>query len=129
MLRKGVARHEEDEDGRVGPGDIARGTECTLPPPPEAGDLSCYGDAEDSTAYMPSPGECGNAFHTVIETTNEWQLVLVPWEALEQWPCPNRLDGGINPADIAKFEIALPPSTHYEIWIDNIAFYRPLAGG
>jgi hypothetical protein len=41
-----------------------------------------------------------------------------------QWPCPNRLDGGINPADIAKFEIELIQGSTYDIWIDNIAFYR-----
>ena len=34
------------------------------------------------------------------------------------------LDGGIDRADIAKLEIKLQQGTRYEIWLDNIAFYR-----
>jgi hypothetical protein len=41
-----------------------------------------------------------------------------------QWPCPNRLDDGIRHDDIAKFEIKMQQGTHYELYIDNIAFYR-----
>ena len=117
-----------DGDGFVGPGDIARGTECRLPPPVELGEAPCYRGGVDAPASagsrVPEPDECGNQFHTWITTTERWQLFLIPWDELVQWPCPNRLEGGIDRADIAKFEIKFRQGTQYEIWIDNIAFYR-----
>ena len=123
-----TADRDLDGDGCVGPGDIARGTQCRLPPPEELGDPTCYkgGVNQPSSAgtRVPEADECGNQFHTLIETTEHWQLFFIPWDELVQWPCPNRLDGGIDRADIAKFEIKLRQGTRYEFWIDNIAFYR-----
>jgi hypothetical protein len=121
------ADQDLDGDGFVGPGDIARGTRCRLPPPQELGDAACYNGGINPPAAatrVPEPDECGNAFHVVIHTTTEWQFVRIPFQDLVQWPCPNRLDGGIDPADIAKFEVLFDQGTHYDVWIDNIAFYR-----
>jgi hypothetical protein len=121
-----------DGDGLIGPGDIAPNTECRLPPPDERGEPTCYKGGVDGipegAARVPAPGECGNSFHTRITTTDEWQLILIPWDDLVQWPCPNRLEGGIRHDDIAKFEIKMPQGTHYELYIDNIAFYRRRQG-
>lgn len=123
-----AADQDLDGDGFVGPGDIARGTRCRLPPSEELGSVACYRGGVDGppsgAARVPEPDECGNAFHTWIATTESWQLFLIPWDELVQWPCPNRLDGGIDRADIAKLEIKLQQGTRYEIWLDNIAFYR-----
>jgi hypothetical protein len=126
-----AADQDLDGDGIVGPGDIARGTQCRLPPPQELGAVSCYsgGVGAPTTAgvRVPVPGECGNSFHTRVTTT--WQLFLIPWNELVQWPCPNRLEGGIDPADIAKFEIKFVQGTSYELWLDEIAFYRARRDG
>jgi hypothetical protein len=123
-----AADQDLNGDGLVGPGDIARETQCRLPPPSEIAEADCYkGGASSPTSggvRVPEPSECGNAFHVRITTTESWQLFLIPWRDLVQWPCPNRLEGGINPADIAKFEIKLVQGATYDIWIDNIAFYR-----
>lgn len=120
-----------DGDGYVGPGDIARETRCRIPPPPDIAEVTCYKggiDAPPSSAVrVPEKNECGNEFHTRITTTEQWQLFTIPWKELVQWPCPNRLDGGIDETDIAKFEIILMQGMHYEIWLDNIAFYRARA--
>ena len=109
-------------------GTIVSGTECRVPPPTELGEPNCYNGGVDSPPSggnrIPEPGECGNSFHTMITTTESWQLFFVPWDELVQWPCPNRLADGINRADIAKFEIKFDQGTHYELWLDNIAFYR-----
>lgn len=117
-----------DGDGFVGPGDIALDTLCRLPPPESLGDPACYNGGVDGPASagvrVPEAGECGNAFHTRIRTTEAWQLFLIPWDDLVQWPCPNRLDGGIDRSDVAKFEVKLIQGASYDIWIDNIAFYR-----
>jgi hypothetical protein len=116
-----------DGDGLLGPGDIASGTECRLPPPQSMGDPSCYyGGTQPPSAVtrVPEPDECGNAFHTYVTTTADWQYFLIPWERLVQWPCPNRLEGGINPADIRMLEVRLVQGTHYDIWLDDISFYR-----
>lgn len=122
------ADQDLDGDGFVGPGDIARETQCRLPPPNEFGEPRCYlggmNAAPNGVTRVPAPDECGNAFHTFITTTERWQLFRIPWSELVQWPCPNRLDGGIDPSDVAKFEIMLIQGTRYDIWIDNIAFYR-----
>lgn len=114
-------------DGFVGAGDVARETRCRLPPAQDLGRPACYygGALPPATATrVPEPDECGNQFHTYVTTTEDWQLVLLPWSQLKQWPCPNRLDGGIDPDDIAKLEIRLVQGTNYDIWLDNIAFYR-----
>lgn len=119
-----------DGDGVMGPGDIVWGTQCRLPPPQELGRASCYygGALPPSTpTRVPAADECGNQFHTYITTTENWQLHLVPWSQLVQWPCPNRLEGGIDPADIAKVEIKFVQGSNYDVWLDNIAFYRPRA--
>lgn len=122
------ADQDLDGDGYVGPGDIARGTRCRLPPPEDLGEAACYNGGVSSPTTsgirVPEPDECGNSFHTRIVTSESWQLFLIPWDQLVQWPCPNRLPGGIDPADIAKFEIRLVQGAQYEIWLDNIAFYR-----
>lgn len=117
-----------DGDGFIGPGDIVPGSQCRKPPPEELGEPNCYNGGVDSPpsggVRVPEPDECGNAFHVRVTTTEQWQLFLVPWDELLQWPCPNRLKDGINGADIAKFEIKFVQGTHYELWLDNIAFYR-----
>lgn len=122
------ADQDLDGDGCVGPGDIARGTLCRLPPPEELGDAQCYNGGVNQPSSVgtrvPEYNECGNHFHTLIETTEQWQLFLIPWDELVQWPCPNRLDGGIDRTQISKFEILLRQGTRYEFWLDNIAFYR-----
>jgi hypothetical protein len=116
-----------DGDGLLGPGDIASGTKCRLPPPQSIGDPSCYyGGTQPPAAVtrVPEPDECGNAFHTYVTTTANWQFFLIPWNQLVQWPCPNRVEGGINPADIRMLEVRLVQGSHYEIWLDDINFYR-----
>jgi hypothetical protein len=108
-------------------GDIAGGTSCRIPPPDEVGRAACYfgGALPPSTpTRVPEPDECGNRFHTLVTTTQNWQLFFLPWDKLVQFPCPNRLEGGINPDDIAMLEIKFAQGTNYEVWLDNIAFYR-----
>lgn len=121
------ADQDLDGDGFVGPGDIARGTRCRLPPTQTLVRATCYGGGAQPPAAatrVPAPDECGNQFHTYVTTTDEWQLFLVPWDQLAQWPCPNRLPGGIDPADIAKIEIKFIQGSTYDLWLDNFAFYR-----
>jgi hypothetical protein len=117
-----------DGDGFVGAGDIALDTKCRLPPSSDFGEATCYNGGVDGPTSagtrVPVPGECGNAFHTRITTTTSWQMFFIPWADLVQWPCPNRLEGGIDITDIRKFEIKFDQGTRYEIWLDNIEFYR-----
>jgi hypothetical protein len=116
-----------DGDGLLGPGDIAAETNCKLPPAQKLGDPACYYggvQAPDAVTRVPQPGECGNPFHTYVTTTEDWQLYLIPWSRLVQWPCPNRLEGGIDPYTIRKIEVRLEQGTHYDIWLDDIQFYR-----
>jgi hypothetical protein len=121
------ADQDLDGDGFVGPGDIARGTRCRLPPTETAVRVACYSSATlppASATRVPAPDECGNPFHTYVTTTDDWQLFLLPWDQLVQWPCPNRLAGGIDATDIAGFTIAFIQGSTYDLWLDNIAFYR-----
>ncbi len=92
-----------DGDGVIGPGDIVSGTVCRIPPPQSIGDPACYyggTQAPDAVTRVPVAGECGNAFHTWVTTTEDWQFFLLPWSELVQWPCPNRVAGGIHPGTI-----------------------------
>ena len=49
--------------------------------------------------------------------------------ARQAGPCPNRLEGGIDHADIAKIEIKFVQGSTYDLWLDNIAFYRQRLDG
>jgi hypothetical protein len=121
------ADQDLDGDGFVGPGDIARGTRCRLPPTETLVRVACYSSATlppAAATRVPEPDECGNQFHAYVTTTDDWQLFLLPWDELVQWPCPNRLSGGIDPADIAGFTITFIQGSTYDLWLDNIAFYR-----
>jgi hypothetical protein len=126
----GEGERDLDGDGCIGPGDFASGTECRLPPSSSLGTAQCYnGDVTSPPSggsRVPVSNECGNAFHTRITTSSIWQLFTIPWSELVQWPCPNRLEGGIDRADIRKFEIKFVQGTNYELWLDNIKFYRRL---
>jgi catechol 2,3-dioxygenase-like lactoylglutathione lyase family enzyme len=122
-----AADQDLNQDGILDPGDIASGTRCRLAPPQSVGDPNCYyGGTQAPTAVsrVPEPGECGNPFHTYVTTTEEWRLYLIPWSDLVQWPCPNRVAGGIDPSDIRKLEFRLIQGTNYDIWLDDINFYR-----
>jgi hypothetical protein len=122
-----AADQDLDGDGLIGPGDIVSGTSCRLPPPPEAGDVVCYSGGvggPSGGARVPGVNECGNAFHARVTLGESWQLVLIPWRDLVQWPCPNRLAGGIDPADVASFEVKLIQGAVYDFVVDDIAFYR-----
>jgi hypothetical protein len=133
-LPAAVANDQDlDGDGCLGPGDIVNGnaeggTRCRLPPSSEIGTAVCYNGAVDSPpsggTRVPEPDECGNQFHTWVTTTERWQFFTIPWSEIVQWPCPNRLEGGIDRAKIAKYEIKLKQGMNYEIWLDNIKFYR-----
>jgi hypothetical protein len=124
----GGGHQDLDGDGCVGPGDIAAGGECRLPPPEDVGDVPCYNGGVDSPANggvrVPEANECGNAFHIRITTSEIWQLFLIPWDDLVQWPCPNRLAGGIDKSRISKFEIRFTQGMQYDLWIDDIALYK-----
>lgn len=115
-------------DGLIGPGDIVDGTSCRLPPPTQLGDVVCYsggvGGPASSGVRVPAPNECGNDFHVRITLGESWQLVMIPWRELVQWPCPNRLQGGIDPSDVASLEIKLIQGAAYDFWVDDLAFYR-----
>ena len=123
-----------DGDGCIGPGDISGGandpptTRCRLPPSSDVGSANCYGGGVDAPpsggARVPVANECGNQFHAWITTTETWQLFRIPFGELVQWPCPNRLQGGIDITGLAKFEITTKAGMAYDIWLDNLAFYR-----
>lgn len=123
-----AADQDLNGDGFIGAGDIVAGTRCRLPPSDDLGKVSCYNNVSSGPpsggVRVPDADECGNAFHVRITLGETWQPYFIPWRDLVQWPCPNRLAGGIDPADIAKLEIKLVQGTRYDLWIDDIAFYR-----
>jgi hypothetical protein len=126
------ADQDLDGDGFIGPGDIARGTRCRIPPSTKLASPACYAGGTQppsTTSRVPEPGECGNQFHTYVTVTAEWQLYRIPWAELVQWPCPNRLEGGIDHADIAEMEILFIQGSVFDLWLDNIAFYRSRLDG
>lgn len=114
-------------DPDTAPGDTSPGTRCRRPPPESLGRAACYYGAAlppSTPTRVPEADECGNRFHTTVTTTENWQLFLLPWDRLVQFPCPNRLEGGIDPADIAGLEIKFVQGSTYDLWLDNFEFYR-----
>lgn len=120
-----------DGDGFIGPGDIAYATTCLLPPIQALGYPACYGGGvlpPGTPTRVPAPNECGNQYHTYITITENWQLFLIPWNQLAQWPCPNRRPGGIDQSQISQWEIKLLQGTNYDIFFATFAFYRHRGG-
>jgi hypothetical protein len=107
-------------------GDVAPGTRCRRPPEDSLGRVACYGGTlpPATPTRVPEADECGNRFHATVTTTENWQYFLLPWEQLVQFPCPNRLVGGIDPADIAGLEIKFLQGATYDLWLDNFEFYK-----
>jgi hypothetical protein len=72
---------------------------------------------------------CGNSFRTTVQTSERWQLYLLPWSTLVQDPCPNRVPDGIDESAIHQFLVRAPQGWRIEFWIDDISFYRKLRDG
>jgi hypothetical protein len=113
---------------------VAANSTTPYPPP---GDFRCVPAPNDATVLSfnsnnqvssasrsPAPNECGNYFRTRVETTNDWQLYLLPWSELYQDPYPSRNLDGIDPRDIRLLQVNIPVGATVELWMDDIAFYR-----
>lgn len=78
-----------------------------------------------SQTYVSPPGTCGNSFARVIELTTDWQLHLLPFSSFHQELKPNMVAGGLDPSHINGITIRVAKEASVELWIDDIAFYRP----
>ena len=80
-------------------------------------------------ARIPLPGECGNAFTRVFETTPDWQFYALPFSSFAQLPYPNRIASGFDPATVLQISVVFPREVYTELWITNVRFYRHKGAG
>ncbi|MBN1606574.1 MAG: carbohydrate binding domain-containing protein [Polyangiaceae bacterium] len=70
--------------------------------------------------------DCGHEFNTIISTTKEWQLYLVPFDDLRQVRSANWNPAGFDRSGLWSFVIRTPREAQMELWLDDVAFYRHL---
>jgi hypothetical protein len=113
------------------------GTEhyCFIPPTSSRAGVSCTVDPNThqtsncGTAGAEFPHDaCGNAFQTVITTTDEWKLYRLPWSSLHQSADNRRQASGIDPSSTWDVTISLPKESRTELWLDDVGFYRRAMG-
>jgi hypothetical protein len=73
---------------------------------------------------VPDEYDCGHEFDTIVSTTREWQLYLVPFDELLQTRAPNWNPAGFDRDSLWGFVIRTPREAQMELWIDDVAFYR-----
>jgi hypothetical protein len=72
----------------------------------------------------PKPGDCGNSFQYLLETTTEWRLYLIPFDSFWQSALPNRDPNGLDADHIYQFTFRAAKEKHIELWVDGLSFYR-----
>lgn len=77
-----------------------------------------------SQTYVSPPGTCGNSFQRVLSLSEEWQLVLLPFNSFYQELKPNMIKGAMDVAHINGFSLRPAKEATVEIWLDDIAFYK-----
>lgn len=77
-----------------------------------------------SQTYVSPPGSCGNSFQRVLNLTDQWQLVLLPFKSFYQERKPNMIKGAMDVAHINGFSLRPAKEATVEIWVDDIAFYK-----
>jgi hypothetical protein len=68
--------------------------------------------------------DCGHEFYTVVTTTKEWQLFLVPFDDLLQVRSANWNPAGFDRSGLFTFLIRTEREAQIELWLDDVAFYR-----
>jgi hypothetical protein len=74
---------------------------------------------------LPSPGDCGNGFQRVVQAYPDWHLHTLPFASFQQTANPNRSPTGIDRTGLYQFAINVPKDARLELWIDDLALYRP----
>jgi hypothetical protein len=113
------------------------GTEhyCYVPPATAAAGQICTVDPTTNQPNCGIPGtdvrhdQCGNPFTTVVMTTTDWHLYLLPWSALQQKADSRRQAHGIDTTSVWGVTIAFPKEARAELWFDDYGFYRKARGG
>ena len=77
---------------------------------------------------LPAPGDSGNGFHRPVLAQRHWYLHRLPFESFLQTANPNRVPTGIDRSALYQFAINVPKDSDLELWIDDLALYRPLEG-
>jgi hypothetical protein len=69
-----------------------------------------------------NPDECWDNHGYLLDTTDEWTEVFVPFSELSQrWTDPPL---AFDPTRIFTVEFTLEPYLDYDVWIDDLGFYR-----
>lgn len=77
---------------------------------------------------LPAPGDCGNGFQRAVLAQRHWYLHRLPFESFLQTANPNRVPTGIDRSALYQFAINVPKDSDIELWIDDLALYRPRDG-
>jgi hypothetical protein len=84
---------------------------------PSTGQVVSEGDADP-------PDACGNAFQRTLQTSEHWQLYLLPFDSFLQERQPNASTTGMDKSAILRITIRTDKGATVELWLDDITFYR-----
>jgi hypothetical protein len=78
-----------------------------------------------STVTVVSPAnQCGNRWRRLLQTSEDWQLYLLPFETFYQDVQPNRVTGPFDPSEFYQIAFGFGRDMTISLWIDEIFFYR-----
>jgi len=90
-----------------------------------------------SVGFVSQPGQCNNRWAAQLQTSENWELHLIPFESFYQDLQPNRIPDGITrsleydstkpgpePAPFYQFGVGVSRGQNVSLWIDEIFFYR-----
>ncbi len=74
--------------------------------------------------YVPSKNACGNSHQLQLRVTEDWKWYRLPFDSFSQDPLPNRRFEGVDRASLRGMIIRVPKDTVFDLWIDDVAYYR-----
>lgn len=93
--------------------------------------------SSSSLTMVSNPGQCGNRWRALLETSENWELHLLPFELFYQDLQPNRVPDGITrsidwdptkegpePAPFYQIAFNIGRGQNVSLYIDEIFFYR-----
>ena len=81
-------------------------------------------NASQTPGFAYKPTDCYNDFQYVIRFTNTWTLYQIPFNQFYQQQWVNWEPNGLHTSSLWEFYFRIPKEAHFELWIDQIGFYR-----
>jgi hypothetical protein len=77
-----------------------------------------------SLTLVNTPGQCGNRWRTLLQTSENWELHLLSFDSFYQDRQPNSATGPLDPSVLYSLSFGISRDMTVSLWIDEIFLYR-----